>query len=130
MVKLIKQKGNKMKISNDQFDAILNDVDSSSSNKGLALAIDQFLVENKGKAFPAMDLAERFGAKPSKVRAIARNILGIGTREAALFFFLSPFLILKEQIIVFSSLILLMYLFTVCIGLICWLIKPIQMKKI
>ena len=66
----------------------------------------------------------------SFINLIPISILGIGTREAALFFFLSPFLILKEQIIVFSSLILLMYLFTVCIGLICWLIKPIQMKKI
>jgi len=60
------------------------------------------------------------------INLIPISILGIGTREAALFLFLSPFMISKEQIIVFSSLILLMYLFTTLVGLMCWLIKPIS----
>jgi len=64
----------------------------------------------------------------SFINLIPVSILGIGTRETTLIFFLSPFLILKEQIIVFSSLILLIYLFTVLIGLICWLIKPISIS--
>jgi len=62
----------------------------------------------------------------SFINLIPISILGIGTREAALIFFLSSFFILKEQIIVFSSLILVMYLFNALIGLICWLIKPIS----
>ena len=62
----------------------------------------------------------------SFINLIPISILGIGTRETALIFFLSPFLILKEQIIVFSSLILVMYLFNTLIGLICWLIKPVS----
>ncbi len=60
------------------------------------------------------------------VTIIPVSISGIGTRDAALVIFLSPFLILKEQIIVFSALILLMSLFTVLIGLICWFIKPLR----
>lgn len=59
------------------------------------------------------------------ITLIPISISGIGTRDAALIFFLAPFLISKEQIIVFSSLILLMYLFHTFIGFICWLIKPI-----
>jgi len=59
------------------------------------------------------------------ITLIPISISGIGTRDAALIFFLTPFLVPKEQIIVFSSLILLMYLFHTFIGFICWLIKPI-----
>jgi len=59
------------------------------------------------------------------ITLIPISISGIGTRDAALIFFLSPFLIPKEQIIVFSSLMLLMYLFYTFVGFICWLIKPI-----
>jgi len=62
------------------------------------------------------------------INLIPISILGIGTREAALFLFLSPFMISEEQIIVFSSLILLMYLFASLIGLICWLIKPVSIS--
>jgi len=62
----------------------------------------------------------------SFINLIPISILGIGTRETALIFFLNPFIISKEQIIVFSSLILAMYLFNALIGLICWLIKPIS----
>lgn len=62
----------------------------------------------------------------SFINLIPISILGIGTRETALMFFLNPFMISREQIIVFSSLILLMYLFNALIGLICWLIKPIH----
>ena len=62
----------------------------------------------------------------SFINLIPISILGIGTRETALIFFLSSFLITKEQIIVFSSLILVMYLFNALIGLTCWLIKPIS----
>jgi len=62
----------------------------------------------------------------SFINLIPISILGIGTRDMALIFFLSPFLIFKEQIIVFSSMVLLMYFFTTLIGLICWLIKPIS----
>lgn len=62
----------------------------------------------------------------SFINLIPISILGIGTREAALIFFLSPFLIFKEQIIVFASLILIIYLFNTLIGFVCWLIKPIS----
>ncbi len=59
------------------------------------------------------------------VTLIPISISGIGTRDAALIFFLTPFLIPQEQIIVFSSMILVMYLFHTLIGFVCWLIKPI-----
>jgi glycosyltransferase 2 family protein len=59
------------------------------------------------------------------ITLIPISISGIGTRDAALILFLTPFLIPKEQIIVFSSLILLIYLFHTFIGFVCWLIKPI-----
>ncbi len=59
------------------------------------------------------------------VTIIPASISGIGTRDAALIIFLSPLLILREQIIVFSALILLMSLFEVLFGLICWFIKPL-----
>lgn len=58
------------------------------------------------------------------ITLIPISILGIGTRDAALIFFLTPYAIHKEQIIAFSSLVLLIYLSYVLIGLICWLIKP------
>jgi len=63
------------------------------------------------------------------ITLIPISISGIGTRDAALIFFLTPFIIAKEQIIIFSSLILLMYLFNTLIGFVCWLIKPIQFSK-
>ena len=63
------------------------------------------------------------------ITLIPISISGIGTRDAALIFFLTPFMIAKEQIIIFSSLILLMYLFNTLIGFFCWLIKPIQFSK-
>lgn len=59
------------------------------------------------------------------ITLIPISISGIGTRDATLIFFLTPFMITREQIIVFSSLMLLMYLFYALIGFICWLIKPI-----
>jgi glycosyltransferase 2 family protein len=52
---------------------------------------------------------------------IPLSIAGIGTRDAALIFLLSPFLILKERIIVFSSLILSMSLLTALMGFFCFL---------
>ena len=64
------------------------------------------------------------------INLIPISISGIGTRDAALIFFLTPFMIAKEQIIIFSSLILLMYIFHALIGFVCWLIKPIKFKKI
>lgn len=60
------------------------------------------------------------------VTLIPVSISGIGTRDAALIFLFSPFLIPKEQVIIFSALILLMTLFAALIGFICWLIKPIR----
>lgn len=60
------------------------------------------------------------------VTIVPASISGIGTRDAALIIFLSPLLVPKEQIIVFSALILLMSLFEVLIGLICWFIKPLR----
>lgn len=60
------------------------------------------------------------------ITLIPISISGIGTRDAALILLFSPFLIPKEQVIVFSALILLMTLFAALIGLICWLIKPIR----
>ena len=54
------------------------------------------------------------------------SISGIGTRDAALILLLSPFMIPTEKIIVFSFIILLAYLFTTLLGLICWLIKPVK----
>lgn len=61
------------------------------------------------------------------ITLIPISIYGIGTRDAALILLFAPFLIAKEQIIVFSALILLMSLFVTLIGLICWLIKPIRL---
>lgn len=63
------------------------------------------------------------------ITLIPISVSGIGTRDAALIFFLTPFLIPREQIIVFSSLILLTYFFNALIGFICWLIKPIPIGK-
>jgi len=59
------------------------------------------------------------------ITLIPISISGIGTRDAALIFFLTPLMIAKEQIIIFSSLILLAYFLNALIGFICWLIKPI-----
>jgi len=63
------------------------------------------------------------------ITLIPISISGIGTRDAALIFFLTPFMIAKEQIIIFSSLILLICLFHTLIGFICWLIKPIRFSS-
>jgi len=60
------------------------------------------------------------------ITLIPISISGIGTRDTALIFLLTPFAIAKEQIIIFSSLILLMYIFTTLIGFVCWIIKPIK----
>jgi len=60
------------------------------------------------------------------ISLIPISISGIGTRDAALILLFAPFAILKEQAIVFSTLILLMFLFAAVIGLICWFIKPIK----
>ena len=60
------------------------------------------------------------------IALIPISISGIGTRDAALILLFAPFMIAKEQAIIFSALILSMYLFTTLIGLICWLIKPIK----
>lgn len=60
------------------------------------------------------------------ITLIPISVAGIGTREAALILLFSPYAISIEKIIAFSSLILLMYLFSCLFGLICWLIKPIR----
>jgi len=62
------------------------------------------------------------------ITLIPVSISGIGTRDASLILLLSPLLIPKEQIIVFSALMLAMLLFAGLIGLICWLIKPLRIK--
>jgi uncharacterized membrane protein YbhN (UPF0104 family) len=56
------------------------------------------------------------------------SFYGIGTRDAALLLLFAPFLIPKEQVIVFSSLILAITLLTALIGLACWLIKPLRIR--
>lgn len=63
------------------------------------------------------------------ITLIPISIFGIGTRDAALILVLAPFLIAKEQVIVFSALILAMSLTAALIGLICYLIKPIRFFK-
>jgi len=60
------------------------------------------------------------------ITLIPVSISGIGTRDAALILLFAPFLIAKEQVIAFSSLILLMSLSAAFIGLVCYLIKPIK----
>jgi len=60
------------------------------------------------------------------ITLIPISISGIGTRDAALILLFSPFLIAKEQVIAFSTLILLMLIWGAFIGLICWFIKPIR----
>jgi len=55
------------------------------------------------------------------------SISGIGTRDAALLGLFAPFAISIEKILAFSALILSVSLFTVLIGLICWLIKPLKL---
>ncbi len=56
------------------------------------------------------------------------SFYGIGTRDAALLFLFAPFLVPKEQIIVFSNLILAITFLTAFIGLVCWLKKPLKIK--
>ena len=60
------------------------------------------------------------------ITLIPISIAGIGTRDAALIVLFLPLSIQKEQIIVFSALILMIYLFSALVGFICWLIKPIK----
>lgn len=56
------------------------------------------------------------------------SISGIGTRDAALIIFLTPFAIAKERAIILSALILFISLLEVFSGLIiCWLVKPIRL---
>lgn len=62
------------------------------------------------------------------ITLIPISIFGIGTRDAALILLFSPFLIPKEQVIAFSSLLLFVFLFIALTGLICWFIKPIRYK--
>jgi len=52
----------------------------NDSQKGLALAIDQFLTDNEKTQFPPVDLASRFGIEPSKLRSVMRNVLKLGTK--------------------------------------------------
>lgn len=59
------------------------------------------------------------------VTILPASISGIGTRDVALIVLLSPLLIPREQIIIFSALILAMSLFAVLVGFVCWLIKPL-----
>ena len=54
---------------------------NTSSRKGLANAIDHFLVDNKGVGFPPYELSERFGIEASQLRGIIRSILGLGTKK-------------------------------------------------
>jgi glycosyltransferase 2 family protein len=60
------------------------------------------------------------------ISLIPISVSGIGTRDAALILLFAPFFILKEQVIVFSTLILLMFVFAAFVGLICWFIKPLK----
>lgn len=60
------------------------------------------------------------------ITLIPVSLFGIGTRDATLILLFSPFLIPKEQIIVFSALILLLTTAVSLMGLIAWLIKPIK----
>jgi uncharacterized protein (TIRG00374 family) len=57
------------------------------------------------------------------------SVLGLGTRDAILILFFSVFLISNETTVSFSMLILLMSILTALIGLVCWLIKPIQISN-
>jgi len=61
------------------------------------------------------------------ITLIPISISGIGSRDAALILLFAPYAVPKEQIIIFSALILLIALFTAFIGLICWLIKPLKL---
>ncbi len=54
------------------------------------------------------------------------SVSGIGTRDAALILLFSSFAISIEQVITFSSLILLTSLFTMIIGIFAWIIKPFR----
>jgi len=54
------------------------------------------------------------------------SVSGIGTRDAALILLFSSFAISTEQVITFSSLIVLTSLFTMIIGIFAWIIKPFR----
>ncbi len=54
------------------------------------------------------------------------SVSGIGTRDAALILLLSSFAVSTEQIIAFSSLILLTSIFATVIGVFAWIIKPLR----
>ena len=53
----------------------------SNSRKGLALALDQFLIDNQLVGFTATDLGARFGVEATKIRSIMRDVNGLGTRS-------------------------------------------------
>ncbi len=72
-------------MSNQQYTDFNSFLDSelanmNDSSKGLALAIDQFLVDNEKTNFTPSDLADRFGIAPSKLRSVMRNQLKLGTK--------------------------------------------------
>ncbi len=65
----------------EQLDSMPELQSSTSSRKGLADAIDHFLVDNKGVGFPPFELAERFGIEASQLRSIIRTVLRLGTKK-------------------------------------------------
>lgn len=58
------------------------------------------------------------------------SYLGIGTRELALFIFLTPFGVNRETIIILSELVLLDAFWTALTGLFFWLKKPIPLDSV
>lgn len=60
------------------------------------------------------------------ITLIPISVSGIGTRDIALIFLFSPFLIAKEEVIAFSALVLLMSVAAAFIGFFCRLIKPLK----
>jgi len=55
------------------------------------------------------------------------SISGIGTRDAALILLLAPLGIARETVVVFSALILLAFVASALLGLICWWLKPLRL---
>ena len=51
------------------------------STKGLAVVIDEFLVDNANKQFTPTDLASMFDIPDTKLRSICRDVLGLGTKS-------------------------------------------------
>ena len=64
------------------------------------------------------------------ITLIPISISGIGTRDAILLILLIPLGFTSEKIIAFSFLILIFSLFATATGFVCWLIKPIRLKRI